>query len=56
MEVFQRPLQTPPCRKGTDRFVQSFYEAFYGYKLKMVLPSLDASEMGLINMMRWCSN
>jgi len=53
MEVFQCPLQTPPCRKGTDRFVQSFYEAFCGYKLKMVLPSLDAPEIGLINIMRW---
>ena len=53
MEVFQCPLQTPLCRKDTDRFVQSFYEAFCGYKLKMVLPFLDASKMGLINMMRW---
>jgi len=53
MEVFQCPLQTPPCRTDIGRFVQSFYEAFYDCKLKMVLPFLDASKMGLINMMRW---
>jgi hypothetical protein len=52
MEVFQCPLQTPPYRKDIDRFAQSFYEAFCGCKLKMVLPFLDASKMGLINMMR----
>jgi len=51
MEVFQCPLQTPPCRKDTGRFVQSSYEVFCGCKLKMVLPFLDAPEMGLINMM-----